>query len=61
MVEIIISDNSVLICSSHVQYGCTALITAAVVGHTDIVQYLVEETSARVDATDRVSIVATAF
>ena len=36
-----------------------ALIRAAYNGHTAIVQYLVEETSAQVNATDRVSLVAT--
>ena len=45
----------VLIHSSHVQYGWTALMLAAVSGHTAIVQYLVEETTAQVNATDNVS------
>ena len=42
----------VLIHSSHVQYGWTALIRAALSGQTAIVQYLVEETTAQVNATD---------
>ena len=42
----------VLIHSSHVQYGRTALIRAAINGHTAIVQYLVEETTAQVNVTD---------
>ena len=33
----------------------TALIYAAISGHTAIVQYLVEETTAQVNATDNVS------
>ena len=37
------------------QYGRTALTIAAVYGHTAIVQYLVEETTAQVNATDNVS------
>ena len=37
------------------QYGWTALIYAALYGHTAIVQYLVEETTAQVNATDNVS------
>ena len=45
----------VLILSSHVQYGSTALMCAAVVGHTAIVQYLVERTTAQVNATNNVS------
>ena len=45
----------VLIHSSHVQDGWTALIMAAVGGHTAIVQYLVERTTAQVNATDKVS------
>ena len=35
--------------------GWTALIYAAVSGHTAIVQYLVEETTAQVNTTDNVS------
>ena len=45
----------VLIHSSHVQIGWTALMRAAAYGHTAIVQYLVEETTAQVNATDIVS------
>ena len=45
----------VLIHSSHVQLGWTALITAARCGHTAIVKYLVEETTAQVNATNTVS------
>ena len=45
----------VLIHSSHVQLGRTALMSAAAYGYTAIVQYLVEETTAQVNATDRVS------
>ena len=37
------------------QGGWTALIRAAYNGHTAIVQYLVKETSAQVNATDNVS------
>ena len=37
------------------QNGWTALIIAAICGHTAIVQYLVRETSAQVNATDNVS------
>ena len=37
------------------QYGWTALIYAALNGHTATVQYLVEETTAQVNATDNVS------
>ena len=43
----------VLIHSSHVQVGQpTALMIAAANGRTAIVQYLVEETTAQVNATD---------
>ena len=45
----------VLIHSSHVQGGSTALMLAASGGHTAIVQYLVERTTAQVNATDNVS------
>ena len=45
----------VLIHSSHVQYGWTALMKAAVYDHTAIVRYLVEETTAQVNATNNVS------
>ena len=45
----------VLIHSSHVQIGCTALMKAAQSGGTAIVQYLVERTTAQVNATDNVS------
>ena len=45
----------VLIHSSHVQFGRTALMGAAIYGRTAIVQYLVEETTAQVNATDNVS------
>ena len=45
----------VLIHSSHVQNGYTALMEAASSGHTAIVQYLVERTTAQVNATDNVS------
>ena len=45
----------VLIHSSHVQRGWTALKRAAIGGHTAIVQYLIEETTAQVNATDQVS------
>ena len=41
--------------SSHVQNEWTALMRAACGGHTAIVQYLVEETTAQVNATDSVS------
>ena len=37
------------------QTGRTALIYAAISGHTAIVQYLVEETTAQVNATSNVS------
>ena len=37
------------------QIGWTALISAAFNGHTATVQYLVEETTAQVNATDSVS------
>ena len=46
---------AVLIHSSHVQDGRTALMWAARCGHTAIVQYLVERTTAQVNATDSVS------
>ena len=45
----------VLIHSSHVQFGRTALTRAAWYGHIEIVQYLVEETTAQVNATADVS------
>ena len=45
----------VLIRSSHVQRGNTALMKAARRGHTAIVQYLVERTTAQVNATNNVS------
>ena len=45
----------VLIHSSHVQNGHTALMYAARRGHTAIVQYLVERTTAQVNATNNVS------
>ena len=45
----------VLIHSSHVQNERTALMRAAGCGYTAIVQYLVEETTAQVNATDNVS------
>ena len=45
----------VLIHSSHVQLGETALMRAAECGHTAIVKYLVEETTAQVNATSDVS------
>ena len=45
----------VLIHPSHVQDGRTALMMAALYGHTAIVQYLVERTTAQVNATDNVS------
>ena len=45
----------VLIHSSRMQFGWTALMVAAQCGHTAIVQYLVEETTAQVNATDNVS------
>ena len=44
-----------LIHYSHVQGGDSALIWAAQRGHTAIVQYLVERTTAQVNATDNVS------
>ena len=50
-----VNNGSVLIHSSHVQYGWTALNTATISGHTATVQYLVKETSAQVNATDSVS------
>ena len=37
------------------QNGDTALIWAVIKGHTAIVQYLVERTTAQVNATDKVS------
>ena len=37
------------------QNGSTALIWAAIEGHTAIVQYLVERTTAQVNATNNVS------
>ena len=40
---------------SHVQVGYTALMRAANNGYTAIVQYLVERTTAQVNATDYVS------
>ena len=46
---------AVLIRSSHVQDGCTTLMMAARFGHTAVVQYLVERTTAQVNATDNVS------
>ena len=45
----------VLIHSSHAQNGYTALMWAALYGRTAIVQYLVERTTAQVNATDNVS------
>ena len=45
----------ILIHSSHVQGGSTALMNAALRGHTATVQYLVERTTAQVNATDKVS------
>ena len=45
----------VLIHSSHVQYGHTALMRAAERGRLAIVQYLIERTTAQVNATDKVS------
>ena len=45
----------VLIHSSHVQKGNTALMWAASEGHTAIVQYLVERTTAQVNAANNVS------
>ena len=45
----------ILIHSSHVQYGDTALMMAAMRGYTAIVQYLVERTTARVNATNKVN------
>ena len=42
----------ILIHSSHVQYGDTTLMWAASGGHTAIVQYLVERTTAQVNATN---------
>ena len=53
-----------LVCCIDQLFSCAvrmdcSIIRAAIVGHTDIVQYLVEETSAQVNATDRVSLVAT--
>ena len=44
-----------LIHSSHVQNGYTALMYAALWGRTAIVQYLVERTTAQVNATNDVS------
>ena len=44
-----------MIHSSHVQSESTALMKAATYGHTAIVQYLVERTTAQVNATDNVS------
>ena len=40
---------------NYVQFGWTALMKAAQWGHTAIVQYLVERTTAQVNATDNVS------
>ena len=48
-------NSSLLIHSSHVQSGNTALMIAALNGHTAIVQYLVERTTAQVNATNIVS------
>ena len=51
-------NDIVLLClihSSHVQNGYTALMLAAGKGYTAIVQYLVERTTAQVNATDNVS------
>ena len=45
----------ILIHSSHVQGGDTALMLAASAGHTAIVQYLVERTTGQVNATNNVS------
>ena len=50
-----VNDNIVSIHSSYVQSGYTALIRAAYHGHTDIVRFLLEETSAQVNATNNVS------
>ena len=41
--------------SLHVQFGKTALHHAAESGHTKVVKYLYEETTAQVNAKDRVS------
>ena len=46
---------AILIHSSHMQGGWTALMWAANGGHTDIVQYLIERTTAQVNATNNVS------
>ena len=46
---------AILIHSSHVQIGMTALMRAANGGHTDIVQYLIERTTVQVNATNNVS------
>ena len=51
-------NDIILLCFihySHVQYGYTALMEAAYEGHTAIVQYLVERTTAQVNATSNVS------
>ena len=40
---------------SHVQFGRTALISAARLGHTATVRYLVTKTSSQVNATSNVS------
>ena len=50
--------NFLLLCLiyySHVQNGSTALMEAARNGYTAIVQYLVERTTAQVNATNKVS------
>ena len=41
--------------SHHVQYGKTALHRAAERGHTEVVKYLLENTTAQVNAKDYVS------
>ena len=41
--------------SHHVQRGWTPLHLAAVRGHTEVVKYLLENTTAQVNAKDRVS------
>ena len=50
-----ITKMIILIHYSHVQLGSTSLMWAARKGHTAIVQYLVERTTAQVNATNNVS------
>ena len=47
--------SKIIIHFSHVQDGDTALMNAAMSGHTAVVQYLVKKTTAQVNATNSVS------